>query len=91
MKFEKILRVNNRLGLHARPASQIAKLLRNFSSSVFFTCNQKRVDAKQVMNLLLLEAKKDTEVHVEIEGEDAPSLLEQLTELFDSQFGEALR
>lgn len=90
MKLEKSLRVSNQLGLHARPAAQVAKLLRAFTSSVYFTHHQKRVDAKQVMNLLLLEAHQDSEIYVEVEGEDASSLLEQLTELFESHFGEAL-
>ncbi len=88
MKLEKILSLRNQMGLHARPAAQIAKLLAKTSSFVYFTCNSKTVDAKQVMNLLLLEAKVSSKIKVSVEGEDAKSVLNELTKIFEDRFGE---
>lgn len=88
MKETKTLIVENEMGLHARPAAKVAKLLAKSPSIVYFTCNSKKVDAKQIMNLLLLEAKHASEIEVEIEGSDAKHMLEVLTELFKSKFGE---
>lgn len=88
MKLEKMLKVKSKMGLHARPAAHIAKLLAKTSSFVYFTCNSKTVDAKQVMNLLLLEAAISSHVHVSVEGEDAKNILLELTHYFENCFGD---
>lgn len=88
MKLEKVFQVDNTMGLHARPAAHIAKLLAKTSSLVYFTCNAKTVDAKQVMNLLLLEASSLSKVKVSVEGGDAREILNQLAQYFESHFGE---
>ncbi|MCH1430209.1 MAG: HPr family phosphocarrier protein [Chlamydiales bacterium] len=75
-------------GLHARPATSIVKLLKNFESSVSFTFNGETVNAKSVMNLLLLAAGKDSEIHVTVEGSDAESLKAKLIEVFEKGFME---
>lgn len=84
------LQVLNEMGLHARPASMIAKILRSFNASVYFTCNSKTVDAKQVMELLLLQAKKYSQIEVQIEGRDAKKALKCLIEIFEEGFKEGV-
>jgi len=49
---------------------------------------QKTVDAKQVMNLLLLEANLSSKIKVSVEGEDAKAVLNELTQIFEDRFGE---
>lgn len=88
MKIAKTLQVQNKMGLHGRPATKIAKLLAKSSSFVYFTYDSKKVDAKQVMNILLLGAGCASNIHVEIEGDDAHTLMHQLTTLFENKFGE---
>lgn len=91
LKIEKTLTVQNEMGLHARPAAQIVKLLRDFESQVQFTYKAKSVDAKQMMNLLLLEAHQSSEIAVTVEGIDADQVLSKLAVLFDTQFGEIIK
>ncbi|MCH9634761.1 MAG: hypothetical protein S4CHLAM7_15220 [Chlamydiae bacterium] len=88
MKKEKTLRVLNKQGIHTRPASLIAKLLAKTNSMVYFTCNSRTVDAKQVMNLLLLEAKMSHQIKVKVEGNDAETVVKELSALFEQCFGE---
>ncbi len=80
------LLIENEMGLHARPATAIAKLLQNFQSKVTFSCNSLTIDAKQVMDILLLEAKKDTILDIKVEGLDAEIVLKQLLDAFKNQF-----
>lgn len=80
--------VQNTLGIHARPAAKIAKLLRSFESSVTFSLGTKCADAKQVMELLLLEAQSLSFIEVNAQGVDAIEAIAELKELFESGFGE---
>lgn len=82
-KIEHTLMVKNRHGIHARPAALISKTLRDYQSKVTFECNHFSVDAKQIMSLLLLEAKQSTAINVLIEGADADEVLVHLLNLFD--------
>lgn len=76
------------MGLHARPACVLVKHLNQFDSKVTFSCNRLTVDAKQIMNLLLLEAKHNTEIDIQIEGKDADLVLHMLVDIFENHFGE---
>lgn len=85
--FHKLL-VKNEQGLHARPAAHIARLLAPFESTVSFTHNFKTVDAKQVMEILLLEAREHAQIDIEIAGQDAKHVLNELIDAFESLFEE---
>ncbi len=90
MKLTSTLKVKNRLGLHARPATTIVQLLQPFSSTVFFTYKKETVNAKSILGILLLAVKKNSHIMVTIEGEDAPEVMDRLTEAFENCFGEDL-
>jgi phosphocarrier protein len=76
------------MGLHARPATLIVKLLQHSKSDVTFTHNQEKANAKSLLSLLMLAAEKDADITIDVEGEDASYTMEKLIEAFDNQFGE---
>jgi phosphocarrier protein HPr len=82
------VKVKNRLGLHTRPATTIVKLLQNCRSDVYFTHKQEKVNAKSILSLLMLAAKKNSKITIEVIGEDANLTMEKLVEAFENQFGE---
>lgn len=88
MKLSHKLQIKNPLGLHTRPATMIVKLLQTCQSNVSFTYRKMTVNAKSILSLLMLAAKKNSRITITIEGEDAESTLEKLVEAFNSQFGE---
>lgn len=88
MKFRRKLRVRNTLGLHARPATVIAKLLQGSASSVSFTWRKETINAKSIMSILMLAATKNSLITVVIEGEDAEETMEKLVLAFENRFGE---
>ncbi|MEN9343654.1 MAG: Phosphocarrier protein HPr [Chlamydiota bacterium] len=87
-KVVQIVTVKNPFGLHARPATAIAKLLQNTSSQVFFTCGKETVNAKSVLCILMLGACQHTEIEVTVEGEDAEKIMGEIAGAFDRCFGE---
>ncbi|MDF2577276.1 MAG: ptsH3 [Chlamydiales bacterium] len=82
------VKVKNSLGLHTRPATMIVKLLQKASSSVFFTHGKTTINAKSIMSILILAARKNSKIKITVEGDDAEDVMECLVEAFDTQFGE---
>lgn len=88
VKLTRKVRVKNALGLHARPATVIARLLQNTRSSVLFTYRKETVNARSIMSILMLAATKNSLITVVIDGEDAKETMDRLVLAFDSEFGE---
>lgn len=88
MKLTRKMRVKNALGLHARPATVIAKLLQSVQSSVLFTYRKETVNAKSIMSILMLAATKNSLITVFVDGEDAKETMDKITDAFESNFGE---
>lgn len=88
MKLVCKVQVKNRLGLHTRPATTIVKLLQNCKSDVYFVHKRERVNAKSILSLLMLAAKKNSKITIEVNGDDANLTMEKLIEAFENQFGE---
>jgi len=88
MKVTKKLKVKNDMGLHIRPATFIAKLLQSFKSSVYFTYKSKTINARSIMNVLMLAAKKNSIITVTAVGDDAKELVAKLGNAFNYLFGE---
>lgn len=82
------VKVKNALGLHARPATVIAKLLQGTKSSVSFTHRNETVNARSIMSLLMLAATKNSLITVVVEGEDSEEIMEKIVDAFENQFGE---
>lgn len=82
------VKVKNALGLHARPAAMIAKLLQGTKSQVSISYKQETVNARSIMSILMLAIKKNSQIILTVEGEDADETLFKLIAAFESQFGE---
>ncbi|MFA6119389.1 MAG: HPr family phosphocarrier protein [Parachlamydiales bacterium] len=89
MKLQKTLIVKNDLGLHIRPAATIVKLLQSVKSQVFFTLKKETVNAKSIMSILMLAAKKDSSITITVEGLDAEIVMKKITDCFEKGFGES--
>ncbi len=82
------VKVKNPLGLHTRPAAAIVKLLQPLKSSVFFTYKNETINARSIMSILMLAAKKNSQLEITIEGEDADRTMGLLVRAFEEQFGQ---
>jgi phosphocarrier protein len=88
VKLVRKVRVKNALGLHTRPATCIVKLLQNCKSSVNFLHKRETINAKSILSILMLAAKKNSQITVTIEGEDASDVMDRLVLAFETGFGE---
>ncbi len=82
------VRVKNALGLHARPATVIVKLLQGTASDVFFTYRKETINAKSIMSILMLAATKNSSITVIVDGDDAVETMQRILDAFENQFGE---
>lgn len=88
MKILRYVKIKNSYGLHARPAAMIVKLLQAFQSQVYFIYLKKIVDARSIMNILLLEAPQHSLIQIIVDGEDARETMDKLLETFEMKFGD---
>ncbi|MES2273864.1 MAG: HPr family phosphocarrier protein [Chlamydiota bacterium] len=88
MKIIRKVKVKNSLGLHTRPAAAIVKLLQPRKSSVFFFYKNETINARSIMSILMLAAKKNAQIVVTVEGEDAETTMDHLVAAFEQEFGE---
>lgn len=82
------LKINNKLGLHARASAKFTKLAASFQSEVFVSRNDRRVNAKSIMGVMMLAAGMGTEVVVDADGIDEQQAVDALSALVLDKFGE---
>jgi phosphocarrier protein HPr len=80
--------ISNKLGLHARASAKLTKLAGSFQSDVFMTRNERRVNAKSIMGVMMLAAGIGSVVELEVAGADEQAALAALIALIDDKFGE---
>lgn len=88
MKLVRKMRVKNALGLHTRPATYIVKMLQTCRSEVYFMHKRESVNAKSILSLLILAAKKNAQITVTTDGEDAQEIMDKIALAFETGFGE---
>ena len=78
----------NKLGLHARASAKLTQLASKFSCEIWLTRNNRRVNAKSIMGVMMLAAGRGSSVLIEADGKDADAALKALQELIANKFGE---
>ncbi len=79
--MEQAVILTNGAGLHARPASLFAQAAQRFTATVTVRTQTRQGNAKSVLSLLALGAKKGDEVIISAEGPDAEEAVSTLVEL----------
>ena len=86
--IKRSITISNKLGLHARASAKLTKLAGSFQSDVFMTRNERRVNAKSIMGVMMLAAGAGSVVELEINGADEQSAMDALLALINEKFGE---
>ncbi|MDN4502011.1 HPr family phosphocarrier protein [Alteromonadaceae bacterium BrNp21-10] len=87
-RIEKTLLIQNKLGLHARAATQLAKLANQFDAEITLQQQDKSANANSVLGLMMLESHQGKEVMVISEGVDAIKAMDAIEELIAKKFNE---
>ena len=85
----KELLVQNKMGIHARPAAMIVRVTNKFKSEVYVEKDEEQVNGKSIMGLMMLAAAKGSTVKFVATGPDAEQMLADLEALFSKKFDEA--
>jgi len=84
--------IQNRTGLHARPASEFVTCAAKFNSDILIRSinddEDDAVDAKSIMLLLSIGLGQGDEVVISAEGDDEQEAVDALVALIDTKFGE---
>ena len=80
--------ISNKLGLHARASAKLTTLAGSFQSEVFMARNDRRVNAKSIMGVMMLAAGIGSVVEIEVSGVDEQAAMDALLALINDKFGE---
>ena len=82
------VRINNRLGLHARAAAKIVKVASRFRSNVSLVVEDRRASASSILAVMMLAASMGSVVRLEARGPDEAAAMTAMVDLIDDGFGE---
>jgi phosphocarrier protein HPr len=85
----KELVVQNKMGIHARPAAMVVRITNKFKAEVFVEKDEEQVNGKSIMGLMMLAAGKGSKVKFIVTGDDAAAMVAELEALFARKFDEA--
>jgi phosphocarrier protein HPr len=88
-QLSKELLVQNKMGIHARPAAMIVRITNKFKAEVFVEKDGEQVNGKSIMGLMMLAAGRGSKVKFLASGPDAEQMLAELEALFTKKFDEA--
>ena len=75
--------IKDELGIHARPAGQLAKTAKNFSSTITVEKDGKSVNVTRLMALMGMGIKCGDTINITIEGDDEESAFEGIRSFFE--------
>ncbi|MEQ1533250.1 MAG: HPr family phosphocarrier protein [Sideroxydans sp.] len=78
----------NKLGLHARASAKLTQLATQFPCEVWLSRNNKRINAKSIMGVMMLAAAKGSTISIETNGEREAEAMAALLALINDFFGE---
>lgn len=80
--------IENRNGLHARPAAMFVKISSRYRAEVWVEKDGERVNGKSIMGLMMLAAGKGSKLTVLADGVDAEKAVAEIKNLVETRFGE---
>lgn len=82
------IKVQNQVGLHARPATFFIQKANEFKSSVWVEKDERRVNAKSLLGVLSLGIVGGTDIRIIADGLDEQLAVDSLVRLVENGFTE---
>jgi phosphocarrier protein len=86
--ISRTIEIINKLGLHARASAKLTQTASRFPCEVRISRNDRKVNAKSIMGVMMLAASRGTTVTLETDGEQENEAMEALVELINNRFDE---
>jgi phosphocarrier protein HPr len=84
----RVLTVQNKMGIHARPAAMIVRITNKYKADVLVERDDEQVNGKSIMGLMMLAAGKGSALRFTATGPDGQQMLTELEALFARRFEE---
>jgi|SRR6516162_10965546 phosphocarrier protein len=88
LKLIKEITIENKLGLHARPAAMFVRIASRHRCDIWVAKEGEEINGKSIMGLMMLAAGQGSTLKIRCEGPDADKALTELEELIKSRFNE---
>ena len=88
MSITQSVSIVNKLGLHARASARLTQTASRFAAKITVRKDQKEVNAKSIMGVMMLAAPMGGTITFSAEGEDAEEAIMALVALVENKFGE---
>ena len=88
LKISKDLMINNKFGIHARPAAMLVRTATRFKADITVEKGNIRVSGKSILGIMTMEAGCGTSLRVIADGTDAKEAIEEIEKLFANSFYE---
>lgn len=75
--------IQNKYGLHARPAALFVQAAAEYESEVFLGKDGVEVNGRSIMGVLMLAAEKGSEITLRVDGEDEAEAIDALVALLN--------
>jgi len=82
----KTVKINNKLGLHARPSAKVVQTATRFKSEITLEKEGLEVNGKSIMGVMMLAAEMGADVTVTATGEDEVEAVNTMCEVIASKF-----
>jgi phosphocarrier protein HPr len=82
--------IQNKLGLHARASAKLVAIASKYNSDIFIQKDNQTIDGKSIMAVMMLSAKKGTELMITTKGQDEIPQMEAILALINDLFGEGI-
>ena len=82
------IKIKNKLGIHARPATLLAQEAGKFKSDIFIAKDGIEVNAKSIMGIMMIAAEQGSVLILTIKGDDEKEAATALKNIFNKIFEE---
>ncbi|MFT5467245.1 MAG: phosphocarrier protein HPr [Verrucomicrobiales bacterium] len=86
MVLTKTFTIENKQGLHARPAALFVKAANKYQSEIWVKKEDEEVNGKSIMGLMMLAAECGSQLEVSAEGDDAEAAMAELEAMISGGF-----
>ncbi|MBI3039299.1 HPr family phosphocarrier protein [bacterium] len=84
----KEVEIQNKYGLHARPASLLVKMASSFECNIQLVKEDLEVNAKSILGVMMLAAGPGNKITIVADGADEEQAVDSMAALIESRFGE---
>lgn len=88
MEMTRELTVQNKMGIHARPAAMIVRIANKYPAEIVVEKDDEQVNGKSIMGLMMLAAGHGSRLKFTAEGERAEEMMKEIEALFARKFEE---